>query len=171
MLSGQDIKMRIQSRWVETVTPVVQAAAYSAGNAVGGLITLGSVQSNVSKGPPIEQPGLSTILDGIVVVDKDAQSKALVLFLFDALPTTPVDKTAYAPTQADLQKLIAVVPILAADYVAINSMSYASYYNLGRILKPVNTLIYGALYTGASGTPTFTTTSSLQLKLMFRTGT
>ena len=171
-----DLAYHYQIRSDYVVTPTVTASsAYAAGNAVGGLITIAN--SAGVKGP-IGQADLSAVLKSFVMIDKANQKKAYTLFLFNDLPTTPVDKTAYAPTAADLLKLIGVLNIAAADWVTINSLAYLSgptYQNLGIVCKPAaianGGTMYGALITGTSGTPTFASTSDLQLRLQFTQGT
>lgn len=172
-----DILRRIQKRVDYVVTPVLTGSgAYSAGNAVGGLITMITSSTNKS---PVGELDMSAILNDIVVIDKDNQKKALILYFFNDKPTVPVDQSAYAPTAADLLKLIGVVNVAAADYVMINSLGYAAGNNqkgLGLVFKPkstqvpVDNAIYMTINTGASGTPTYASTSSLQIRLKFTYG-
>jgi hypothetical protein len=169
MLTLQDLEYRKQKRYEFTNIPVVTTgSAYSAGNAVGGLITIGAVPTNTNKDTPFEDASLSVILQSALIADLDGQNKALNLSLFNAAPTTPVDKTAYAPTAADLKKLIGIVQFAAASYISINSQGVVQVANLGIVIKPTAGQIFGALYTGAAGTPTWT--NGLQLKLQFSQG-
>lgn len=102
------------------VTPAITAGAYSAGDVVGGLITI-----------PIKGAGGGGTMRRIIVVD-DANVKGdLKIYLFTDAPTTIADNAAFAPTIADLKKLIGIVPVAAADYVTLNSNAVAIADDLG----------------------------------------
>jgi hypothetical protein len=66
------------------------------------------------------------VVNAIRLVDEDAQSEPFSLYLFNAKPTVVADADAFATamTVADLRKLMAVVPIVAGDYVTLNSLTY-----------------------------------------------
>jgi hypothetical protein len=169
MLTHLELESRKQNRYEETILPTVTTgSAYTAGDCVGGLQTIGSTPSNSAKGPPIEQGGLSLILQSALMVDLDGQNKAMNVWLFNAAPSTPTDKTAYSPSVADMKKLIGLLQFPAASYVTINSKGVCQLVNQGLVIKPTAQQIYAVIQTGASGTPTFT--NGIQLKLQFSQG-
>lgn len=179
MLTEFEFELRKHMRNDFVLTPVLTGAgAYTAGNVVGALMTIDWGAAGIQG--PIKEPGLSAILQSLVVFDYDNQKAALDLLLFNAAPAVAyADKTAFAPTRADLKLLIGRVPIAAADYVsyaggnpqAMAVAQSANQANLGRVLKPNavgSTALYALLVT--TGTPTYLTTSSLQLRMQFSHG-
>lgn len=174
MLTHTELEYRRQKVCDFIYTPVVTSgSAYAAGNAVGGLLT---IDKNATGDFPIQEPGLSAILRNLVVIDLANQKPNLDLYLFSKAPaTTPTDKSAWSPVDADLLALLAHIPIATGDFTSINSRAYADSSNqrgLNRVLKPDwaagKTALYGVLTT--SSTPTFTSTSSLQLRFHFTPG-
>lgn len=98
-----------------TVTPTVALAAYTANDVVGGLLTF-TIRAGV---------GLSGDILSILLTDDADQKEQYVLFLFDTLPSTIADQSAYAPTIADLKKLISTVTVATADWTTTNSNAWA----------------------------------------------
>lgn len=143
---------------VVEVTPTVSSgAAYTAADQVGGLMTLEGAGPGLGEG---------TILQGVVVVDKDKQKAALDLYFFDESPTVAsADNEAANVTDAEMaDKCIGHVAIAAADYKDLSGNSTASVRNLGMRLKPTKggSTLYCVAVTG--GTPTYTSTSALVFK-------
>ncbi len=138
-------------------TPTVTAsAAYAAGNAVGGLLTF----ANVARAP-----GLGGIVQSVILKDKAAQNVPYDLFLFDAPPTAPTDKTAVALSAADLARCIGVVPLSGAAFGAASTMGVLMAAGLGLACKLTSgTTIYGILVT--RGTPTYASTSDVSVDLV-----
>jgi hypothetical protein len=60
------------------------------------------------------------------MVDEDSQAEIYTLYVFNDKPTVIADDAAFATavTVADLRKLIAVIPIAAADYITLNAFDY-----------------------------------------------
>ena len=135
------------------------AAAYTAGVAVGGLLTM-----------PVQLPAGGGMLRAARVVDADNIKLALNVLIFDSAPaTTPANNVAYAPTAADLQGATAAVPLLAADYLTIGAR--ALLYKPLAAPMPI-TAPSGALWVVvlAAGSGTYTTPSGLQLTLYYDVG-
>lgn len=134
----------------QKITPTISTSAYADGDVIGGLINLGSVLLNSNGG----------ILRRVVLVDDDSEGAALNMYFFDEQPSSIADNAAFAPTLADLQKLVGVVEIAGGDYITVNGNDYV-------IKSAVNIDWEGDLYlymvTNGS-TPTYTTTSDLYLK-------
>lgn len=107
------LKLHNAHRFVE-VNPIIDTDAYSAGDVVGGLMTI-----NVG-GP--------ATLRRVRLVDNDNEGAELSLYLFRDAPTTIADDAAFASafTEADNRKLIDRPLVFAtSDYQTINSEKYA----------------------------------------------
>lgn len=97
-------------------TPTLTAGAYSAGDVCGGLITL-PVQDNAT--------GRGGVVRSVALVDDANQGVACTVYFFERAPVGIIDNAAYAPTVADLAKMVGFVNITAADYVTLNSNKIA----------------------------------------------
>lgn len=132
----------------------VTTAAYTAGDVVGGLLTFSSdaIHSGI-------------MLNAVVLIDEDSQAEAYSLYLFDGLPTTIANDAAFAPTIADLRKLVKVVTIAATDYTTVNSLDYARVEDLNDLIPLGATgAFYG--YLVATDTPDYTNTDTLYIRLI-----
>lgn len=91
-------------------TPTVQNAAYSSGNAIGGLQTIAFFRT-------IQQP--TGILNNISVASKGGSTTAMTLYIFEANPTgsTCTDKSAFALAAADVAKLVTTIPVVLTPAV------------------------------------------------------
>jgi len=137
--------------WAEA-TPTITAGAYAAGDAIGGLITLG-VGGSLPSG----------VLQYVGLVDKAKQSGVIDVVFFNATFTATADNAAFDPTDADLAAAwLATVAITAADYSNYNDNGTASVSAGG-----VPFVTAGALYVQlvARGAPTYTSTTDLLLKI------
>lgn len=91
----------------------IDTNAYSAGDVVGGLITL-----------DVSSAGGGGVIRRLMLIDEDNEGAVLTIYFFDAKPTTIADDAAFASAivAGDMKKKIATVAIAAADYETINSM-------------------------------------------------
>ena len=89
---------------------VCDTNAYASGDVVGGMLSF-----------TVRSAGGGGVIRRAMLVDDDNAGKILTLYFFDALPSTIADNAAFAPTVADLKKMIGSVSIVAADYVTLNS--------------------------------------------------
>lgn len=141
----------------EVITPTVAvtaASAYSAGNSIGGKLTLTNI---------IRSAGKPVILQHISILDASNQKPTGNLLIFNADPSaaTITDKTAFAYS-TDFTKQIARIPVTAADWSTINSKASCTLPNIGRVLKAASgTNLYMAFVTDA--TPTFGATTDIQI--------
>lgn len=138
-----------------SATPTVTASsAYAAGNAVGGLLTF----TNVG----VPSPGGR--IESVSLYSKSAQT-AQVDFVWCAAnnptSTTITDKTAISVNAADFDKCKVVAQLTNWSSLGTVSVAYS-----GQLAAPfalsTGQTGYGFLVT--RGTPTFTSTSDLQLK-------
>lgn len=140
-----------------SVTPTVTSgSAYSAGQVVGGLLQFANAVDDIRSG----------VLMAASLATKSVQTTGFKLYLFSAQPaaSTFTDKTAPSVNAADAQKLIAVLNFATADS-GLGTHTLYSLDGIGRafVLPATTTTLYGVLVTVA--TPTFTSTSDVQLTL------
>lgn len=133
--------------------------AYSTGDQIGGINTIANaVVRNFKTG---------TLID-VVIIDKDGQNAAIDVYLFSASPTlVSTDNAAFSISDSEAAaKLLGFVSVAATDYSSTAQNSIAS----PAAPKPIviqpsaeSTSIYAVLV--SRGTPTYTSTSALTLKL------
>jgi hypothetical protein len=144
---------------VITVTPtVLNADAYDAGDTVfNSTVITGAVRI----------AGGCSLLQSIVVADKDDQKAQLRLVFFDSTVTFGTLDSAPGLSDADSLKCIGDVEILAASYIDYGGTSVATLKAIGLMCKAASgsSDIYVAAMT--SGTPTYTT-GGLQLRFGFQ---
>ncbi len=138
------------------VSPTIAATAYTADDAVGGLLTFPNA---------LLAPHFAGEIVGITVIDRAAQDAALVLQLFDQTFTPTADLDPYNPSDADLANAVANVVIPAANYAggAGNSLAFVP---LAIPVDGISGSLFGQLFT--SGTPTYGVATALTLKLLMR---
>ena len=135
-----------------SATPVIQAAAYAAGDAVGGKMAFEVARAM----------GALVRITDIVVLDKGDQSAALNLVLFDRDFTATADNDPFDPSDADMANIVAVLKVAGSDYVSFVDNAVATK-ELNTMCRPVGNTLYGQLVSG--GTPTYASTSDLTIKL------
>src|SRR6266508_510543 len=143
-----------------TVTPThtVDTAVYAAGDTVGTIITIASA---------FRASGKESILQSIQIVDRSNQKPTGNLLFFNASPAaaTTTDNAAFVFSTDDL-KLVARVPIIASDYVTINSKAVANLSNLGRqVYATTGTSLFVVFVT--DGAPDFVATTDFQISYSF----
>lgn len=145
----------------ETVsaTPTITAGAYSANDAVGGILTFNLPEYF------LQQSGFE--IRGARVADKSGQAADLVLVLFSASPAgTFTDNDAFDPADADLGIALGAIQFTTHAAFSDNSLSYNdSFSKLGKFtrLSESTGAFYGAVYT--TETPTYGSTSDLTFYL------
>lgn len=141
---------------IRTVEPtlLVTLNAYSIGDVVGGLLTI-----------PVDSAGGGGVLRQLSIIDDADQKEPYSLYLFDQLPSTIANDAAFAPTVADLKKIIAKITIAALDYETLNSNAYALKTGLDIEFVAPNGNLYG--YLVAVDTPDYAATTDLLLRLTF----
>ena len=137
------------------LTPTVTAGAYSASDAVGGLLTFaGAGDKNTDHG---------TVLR-LVIVDDAMQNVALTLWLFNQTFTAMVDNAEWDIADSDNQNCIGAILVAASDYSAGKDNSVASVdCNFVYALSGSGTSLYGQLVT--AGTPTYAAADDITVKL------
>ncbi len=150
-----------------TVTPVVTAGAYSANDALGGLLVFKDALL-----PGLVQTG---VILTVTLLDAASQDAATDLVLFNQTFTATADNAAFAPSDADLLNCLGVISIAAGDYATFSGNSIATVRNAGFGAKSVDTIgaqtgtstgdgnLYGQLVTRA--TPTYAATSDISVTI------
>lgn len=133
-------------------TPTITAGAYSINDAVGGLLTFANA-ARVSAG--------GGIIKNVLIIDDAGQDAALELWLFSQTFTAMADNAAWAPSEADLENLICIIPSsdgawFAAGTPSVTAIESSQRFNL------TGTSLFGQLVT--RGTPTFSATDDLTIK-------
>lgn len=136
-------------------TPTVQNAAYSSGNAIGGLQTIAFFRSGTRS---------TGILNNVSVASKGGATTAITLYVFNANPsaTTCTDKSAFSLGAADVSKLIATTPMVLTPAVvgAGATVTFASQQSPVSVQNgdsPASANLYVCAVFGGTVTPATTT--------------
>ena len=97
------------------VTPTITASAYSAGNCMGGLLTLANAFRAVASGVGT---GATARLTGLTVIDKGNQKAALTILLFDRKPASTYADKATPSIGADQANIVGQIKVATADYTS-----------------------------------------------------
>ena len=133
--------------------PTITAGAYSAGDAVGGLLTFENA-ALVS--------GAGGFVTDMQLIDDAGQDAELELWLFDQTFTAMADNAAWAPSEADLENLIALITTDDGAWFAAGTPSVARVECLQRYALAATSL-FGQLVT--RGTPTYAATDDITVKI------
>lgn len=109
-----------------------------------------------------KQPGKGEIRE-VVIYDTNKQAKAMMLYLFDSVPSTIADNAAFALNAADVRKLVGG-PVYLASHSSCGTtgITYAA-----QLSKPFRTdgdsKLYG--YLVCSAAPTYSATDAIDVGL------
>jgi hypothetical protein len=143
------------------LTPTVQAAAYSAGQSIGGLLTFQNAVAGV---------GLGAIVQSASVCFASGVVPTLDLILFNANPSgsTITDRAAIAVVAADLAKVLGVLHLSDATLLGAASPSIVQ---VGSQVMPITTgslvNMYGALVARSGFTAGSTSDVTLSLNVLW----
>lgn len=132
----------------------VTLSAYTAGDVVGGLLTF-----DVAR---VSDRGF---IERVRLVDEDSQDEPYLLYVFREQPTTIANDAAFAPTVADIQKLLFVISISTAT--TVNSIDFWHSAQLNYAFNAPDGNLYGYLVANAS-TPDYANADALSLYLDVR---
>jgi hypothetical protein len=141
-----------------TPTITVDTSAYSAGDSIGGKITLTNA---------LRESGGTGVLSGLTLIDRANQKPALEIFLFESDPSaaTITNNAAFVFSTDDF-KVIAKIVVAASDWTTINSKATAELANLNRVVKASGSRnLFAAIV--ATDTPTFAAATDLQARFKF----
>lgn len=154
-------------RTVAQTPTITSGSAYAAGNQLGGIMTF----ANVIRQETGLQFSTCKLME-VTVLDADKQNSAIDIWLFNQSPTvTSADKQAFAMTAANqAAQCIGVVTIGSTTYSSAAAVSTATAVNLqkfihipGTVANPANVYAIAIV----RGTPTYTTTTSVQFQFSF----
>lgn len=145
------------SRVLAATVAVSVSPAYTAGDLVGGKLEWENLLGD----------SLTGVLQSLVLRDQSMQNVEMDLFLFDSDPSasTFTDNGAFDIADADLEKVIGCIAIVADDYCNAADNSVAVKAGIGLVLQLQGTTrkLYGALVT--RGTPTYVATTDVSISL------
>lgn len=136
------------------VTPTITAGAYSAKDAVGGMMTFANA---------VRASGGHGVINSVTIVDKDSENAQLELWLFNADPSGVADNAPMDFADSDMAKLVGVIPISTADYYTLLDNGAACVRGALLQFDCAVTSLFGQLK--CVGTPTYTSTSDLTVIL------
>jgi len=143
-----------QGKGVKVALTVTASSAYSAGNSIGGKITIANA---------VRVSGGVAILSSIQLLDRANQKPVGTIYIFDADPSaaTLTDKTGFVFSTDDL-KVVAQIPVYSSDWITTNSKALANLPGLARLVQAASgTTLYAAFVT--TSTPTFAATTDVQI--------
>lgn len=139
---------------VVEATPTISTSAYTAGDQVGGKITLaGAVDPSVFSG----------VIASVEILDRDSEEVDIDVVFFDTDFTASSDNAAFDPSDTDLLNVVCYVTVADYSTFSDNSVGLARNVNCPFKLTAPNQSLYAALVT--RGTPTYTATSDLTLRV------
>lgn len=143
-----------------SASPTVDTSAYAAGDLIGGKL---SFDLSFFKGGP------SLLIQSALLVDEAKQSAAIDIVLWDSNPsgTTFTDQAALDIADADVPKIVGIIPFSFYSAFADNGIGWAG--NLAMPLRVDPTLASPTLYAAlvSRGTPTFAAATDVTLRLGF----
>ena len=152
--------MALRFAETKTVTPVLETGALSDDDSIIDITEITNF---------MRREGGRAILESVTVIDKDDKGLELEIWLFDATATIPAKNAAWTLADAELDKVLAVIPIATADYfdAAAGQIAHASMAEMGQVLKSVagSRSLFMALVTRAGAGVTYTASG-----LVFRFG-
>jgi hypothetical protein len=142
-----------------TNTVTTSTSIYASGDQVGTVLEYAYAVREITR---------TAFITDVVVVDKDKQKAEIDLFLFNASPTvTSVDNGAFSLSDTEIStKSLVHVTITADDYkdTALNSVASVSFLKLVQAAAGSRSVFVIPV---VRGTPTFTSTSALIIKISF----
>lgn len=150
----------IQQHNMVSIAPTVTITAtpdYSAGDCVGGIVTVSSAV-NTKSNRPIR-------LTNVTLTDNAGQAPALSLLFFRATPAggTYTDNSALVLDASDIADLVGVVRIAAADWYTVSSKSLVAVNDLNMIMDITTTSLF--MLVVADGAYNAGATTDLTVKL------
>jgi len=131
-------------------TPTVTAGAYAANDAVGGLLTFANAAVS----------GEGGVVKNVLIIDDAGQDAEMELWLFRETFTNMADNAPWAPSEADLRKLVAIISTADGAWFAAGTPSVARI-EVSQEVKLVGTSLFGQLVT--RDTPTFAATDDVSV--------
>lgn len=142
------------------VTPTVQAAAYAAGNVIGGLLTLtGAARAGAGSG--LIQSVAASFKSGVAPTSLD-----VVFFSANPSGSTLTDKTAIAVVAADIAKVIGVAHLTDTTLLGASAPSLLQAQLQTMPFFIAGTALFAAVVTRSAITLTSTTDMTLSVRTL-----
>lgn len=149
-----EFRSRNRSVSILELNPAVGTSAYATGDFIG------AAAAPMKFAQPFgahEQRGLAGLIEAVTIIDNSAQAPAMDLIFFDTLPsgTTFTDNAALDIADADMNKIVGVLEIVAGDWVSFadNSIVQKRNLQLPVVMADQREALYAALV--SRGSPTF----------------
>lgn len=135
---------------VATVVPTIDTNIYASGDALGGKLTVTTLNSPIS-----------AIISDVIITDLDAEAEDIdvVFFSQDPSATTVTNNVAVDIADADADEIICTVEVRDHVTFADNGVSFATNQNC----PFVGSTLYAVMI--VRGTPTYTSASDLTLRV------
>lgn len=143
-------------QFMVTATPTIDTNIYASGDLIGDKMTFTF--------PDKWKDHPTGSVFGVDILDKDKQGVNVTLILFSTNPTnsTFTNNAALAIHATDLPYATVKIPITSHVSFSANGISYSD--NIKKLLQGTpDGLVYGVIQ--SNGTPTYTTTTSLTVRL------
>ena len=141
-----------------TQTPTITAGAYTAGDALGGLLTFANA---------VRAAGRGAVITKVVIIDTANQEAPVDLVLFNQTFTPTADNAAFNPSDADLANCIGYIDVAATDYSSFNQDNAVAAKSSGLGMPfpivLVGTSLFGQMV--VRDAPTYAATDDLIIKL------
>jgi hypothetical protein len=151
--TGSFAQSQTDSDFDASLTPVVQNAAYSSGNAIGGLLTI----------TPFRSVSPTGILNNVSVWSKGGSTTAITFYIFHSNPiaSTCNDKAAFVLDNADVNKLLTFnPPVLTPAIVGVGTTATTAAQQIPVSVRnqdvPSTTKLYICAVVGGTVTPAST---------------
>lgn len=140
-------------------TITTDTSAYADHDQIGTVATLSNAFLGTSK---------KAVIVSISVLDKASQKSALTLHFFDESPTVASsDNAALNISDAEMaDKHISKIELAASDYQDLSASAVATVANVGAVVSSKTSDLF--LQVESAGTPTYTGTSDLVIKIGLR---
>ena len=153
-LSGEDHIGEVGgSTAVIKPTVTISTSGYSAGDVIGGKITLTNAMRKVNG---------TGVLQSLSILDTDNEKAALTVILFSADITSPADNAAWAWTSADFSKVLGTVSVATSDYVTVGGEAIATISGIGLPVAATGSTAHIYAVVVASSAPTYGATTDFR---------
>ncbi len=142
------------SKIIDRTPTISTTPAYTAGDAIGGLLTFTDAARATGKGGLIET---------VVIRDNYIRDAAMDLLFYQYAITVPTDNAVFDPSDADNVACLGHVVIGAANYCDFYDNSVATVRNVGISYTCNATSLYGVLV--ARSTPTYSATNDITVRI------
>jgi len=140
-----------------SVTPVITAGAYSAGDVVGGLMEFADA---------VSAPMKSGMIQTATISDEADQGAALKLLCFSGSVTVAADNAALSISDDDSRKMVASIAFASADYDDVGGAKVQVKAGINQAFTiPSDRSLYCQLFANAS-TPTYAATNDVTVTLV-----